>query len=97
MGAIITAFAIELRFYLEDTTSVYYGFWSKIYNTKTITEDKKLLTSLFIVFIISIITYHVFYILFMFGGGFLINDFNNYQNATLQNLFKVERSIIKRT
>ena len=92
VGAIITVLAIELRLFLEDKTSSYYGFWSNLYNTKTIDESRKLFVSLLIVFVISIITYHVFFALFMFGGGFLINDFHNSHKPTLNNLFKVEHS-----
>ena len=95
VGAIITVLAIELRLFLEDKTSSYYGFWSNIYNTKTIDESKKLFVSLLIVFVISIITYHVFFALFMFGGGFLINDFHDSHKPTLNNLFKVEHSKVK--
>lgn len=95
VGAIITVLAIELRLFLEDKTSSYYGFWSNLYNTKTIDESRKLFVSLLIVFVISIITYHVFFALFMFGGGFLINDFNNSHKPTLNNLFKVEHSKLK--
>ena len=40
VGAIITVLAIELRLFLEDKTSSYYGFWSSIYKTKTIDESK---------------------------------------------------------
>lgn len=95
VGAIITVLAIELRLFLEDKTSSYYGFWSNLYNTKTIDESRKLFVSLLIVFVISIITYHVFFALFMFGGGFLINDFHNSHKPTLNNLFKVEHSKLK--
>jgi hypothetical protein len=95
IGAIITALAIELRFILEDKKSSYYGFWSNLYNTKTIDESRKLFVSLLIVFVISIITYHVFFALFMFGGGFLINDFHDSHKPTLKNLFKVEHSTTK--
>ena len=95
VGAIITVLAIELRLFLEDKTSFYYGFWSNLYNTKTIDESRKLFVSLLIVFVISIITYHVFFALFMFGGGFLINDFHDSHKPTLNNLFKVEHSKLK--
>ena len=95
VGAIITVLAIELRLFLEDKTSSYYGFWSNLYNTKTIDESRKLFVSLLIVFVISIITYHVFFALFMFGGGFLINDFHDSHKPTLNNLFKVEHSKLK--
>ena len=95
VGAIITVLAIELRLFLEDKTSSYYGFWSNLYNTKTIDESRKLFVSLLIVFVISIITYHVFFALFMFGGGFLINDFRDSHKPTLNNLFKVEHSKLK--
>jgi hypothetical protein len=95
IGAIITALAIELRFILEDKKSSYYGFWSNLYNTKDIDESRKLFVSLLIVFVISIITYHVFFVLFMFGGGFLINDFHDSHKPTIKNLFKVEHSNIK--
>lgn len=95
VGAIITVLAIELRLFLEDKTSSYYGFWSNLYNTKTIDESRKLFVSLLIVFVISIITYHVFFALFMFGGGFLINDFHDSYKPTIKNLFKVEHSTVK--
>ena len=95
VGAIITVLAIELRLFLEDKTSSYYGFWSNLYNTKTIDESRKLFVSLLIVFVISIITYHVFFALFMFGGGFLINDFHDSHKPTLNNLFKVEHLKLK--
>jgi len=95
IGAIITALAIELRFILEDKKSSYYGFWSNLYNTKDIDESRKLFVSLLIVFVISIITYHVFFALFMFGGGFLINDFHNSHKPSLKNLFHVEHSKTK--
>ena len=95
VGAIITVLAIELRLFLEDKKSSYYGFWSNLYNTKDIDESRKLFVSLLIVFVISIITYHVFFALFMFGGGFLINDFHNSHKPTLNNLFKVEHSKLK--
>ena len=95
IGAIITVLAIELRLFLEDKKSSYYGFWSNLYNTKDIDESRKLFVSLLIVFVISIITYHVFFVLFMFGGGFLINDFHDSHKPTIKNLFKVEHSNIK--
>lgn len=95
VGAIITVLAIELRLFLEDKKSSYYGFWSNLYNTKDIDESRKLFVSLLIVFVISIITYHVFFALFMFGGGFLINDFHDSHKPTLNNLFKVEHSKLK--
>jgi hypothetical protein len=95
VGAIITVLAIELRLFLEDKTSSYYGFWSSIYKTKKIDESKKLFVSLLIVFVISILTYHIFFALFMFGGGFLINDFHDSHKPTVKNLFKVEHSNVK--
>ena len=88
IGAIICAFAIELRISLNDNTSAYYGFWSNIYREKKLTEIHKLLVSLFITFIVSLITYHVFYFLFMYGGGQLTNSNILNNDISMGNLFK---------
>jgi len=88
IGAIICAFAIELRISLNDDTSAYYGFWSNIYREKKLSELHKLLVSMFITLIVSLITYHVFYFLFMYGGGQLTNSNISSNNISLQSLFK---------
>lgn len=91
VGAIICAMAIELRLRLEDEKTVYYGFWSRIYNEKKLNNWHKLATSLFITFIVSVIVYHFMYFVFLFGGGQLnlIPSFN----ANISELFKERNSI----
>jgi hypothetical protein len=69
VGAIICAMAIELRLRLEDEKTVYYGFWSRVYNEKKLNNWHKLVTTLFITFVVSLIVYHFMYFVFLFGGG----------------------------
>ena len=88
IGAIIYAFAIELGILLQDKTSAYYGFWANIYREKKLTEPHKLLSSLFITFIVSLITYYTFYLLFMYGGGQLTNSHILKKDISMGNLFK---------
>ena len=86
IGAIICALAIELRFSLEDDSTIYYGFWSNIYNEKKLTEIHKFFGTLIITCLVSLIVYYSMYVLFYYGGGQL--SFIKTQKATLNDLFK---------
>lgn len=86
IGAIICALAIELRFALEDDSTMYYGFWSNIYNEKKLTEIHKFFGTLIITFLVSLLVYYSMYVLFYYGGGQL--SFVRTHKATLHDLFK---------
>jgi len=91
VGAIICAMAIELRLLLENEKTSYYGFWSRIYNVKQLNQLNKLVTTLFITFVVSIIVYHLMYFVFLFGGGQL--SLIPYTKANLTELVK-ERKML---
>ena len=88
IGAIITSLTIELRIILENKTSSYYGFWSSIYQSSKLNEFHKLSISLIAAFIMSIFTYNIFYVLFLYGGGQLSNVNLTSEKMSLTNLFK---------
>lgn len=73
LGALICALAIELRLTLENEKTLYYGFWSNIYNEKKLSIIHKFLATFIITIIVSLLAYHLFYLLFSFGGGQLSN------------------------
>ena len=91
IGAIICALAIELRFSLEDDSTMYYGFWSNIYNEKKLTEIHKFFGTLIITFIVSLLVYYLMYVLFYYGGGQL--NLIKTHKANWSDLFK-ERKVL---
>ena len=90
-AAIICVLAIEFRLALEDEKNSYYGFWSNVYNEKKITEAHKMIVTLLITFIVSVIVYHVMYFLFLFGGGQL--NLIPTKLANITELFKYRQSL----
>jgi len=91
VGAIICVMAIELRLRLEDEKTVYYGFWSRVYNEKKLNTWHKLVATLLITFVVSIVVYHFMYFMFLFGGGQL--NLIPSINATTYELFKERKNI----
>ena len=80
LAGIITALAIELRLALEDETSNYYKFWTRIYHVHKLQTSHKLIATFFITFIVGMIAYHIFFYLFLYGGGQLNLVKNHYAN-----------------
>ena len=92
VAGIITALAIELRLQLEVNTSNYYKFWVNIYNVKKLKESHKLIVSFIITFIVALVTYHSFFILFLYGGGQL--NLINENIASLKTLITDRKGVL---
>ena len=69
VAGLVTTLAIEVRLILDDTKSDYYVFWSTLYRIKVLKKSHKLLTTFIITFLIALVTYHLFFLLFFYGGG----------------------------
>jgi len=90
VAGLVTALAIELRLILDDTKSDYYLFWSTIYRIKVLKRSHKLLTTFITTFLIALVTYHLFFLLFFYGGGQL-NLVKTNNIITLKSLIKTRK------
>lgn len=73
VSACVVILAIEIRHIFEDEDNAVYGYFNKLYGTKQMSEIQ-ILTIVFPATLISaLLVYIVMYILFGYGGNFLIS------------------------
>ena len=74
VSAAIVVFAIELRRAFEDEHNVLYGYFNRLYGGKKLSEIQILTIVFPATFIASIVVYLLMYIIFEYGGNFLIRN-----------------------
>ena len=76
LNAVVTAaivvIAIEIRKAFEDEHTMVYGYFNRLYGTKKLTETQIITIVFPATFISAILVYIVMYVMFDYGGNFLI-------------------------
>lgn len=70
--AAIVVLAIEIRRMFEDEKGMIYGYFNNLYGTKKLSETQIVTIVFPATFIGAIIVYLVMYVIFHYGGNFLI-------------------------
>ena len=73
IAAIASTFAIEIRLSLEDKQSSLFKMVAPLTPENGINDIHKILVTILITFITSIIIYHLMYFIFGWGGGMIVS------------------------
>jgi hypothetical protein len=77
LAAIIATLSVELRHELEDKRSSTYVFFNHLFGNFTkmanLDETQKILIVFMSTVLCAIISYHLMYFLFLYGGGMLVS------------------------
>jgi|TARA_Y100000816_G_scaffold212500_1_gene158019 hypothetical protein len=74
VSASIVVFAIELRRALEDEHNEIYGYFNRLYGTKQLSEWQIITIVFPATFVASIVVYLFMYLIFEYGGNFIISN-----------------------
>jgi hypothetical protein len=78
--AIIATLSVEIRHILEDKRSHEYIFFNNLFGNFTklqnLTEYQKVFIVFIVTFFFALVSYHILYLFFDYGGG-MINEFSN--------------------
>ena len=72
--AAIVVIAIEIRRAFEDEHNYFYGYFNRLYGTKRLSEAQIITIVFPATFVAALVVYWLMYILFEYGGNFLISS-----------------------
>ena len=72
--AAIVVIAIEIRRTFEDEHNYLYGYFNRLYGTKTLSETQIVMIVFPATFVAALLVYWLMYMFFEYGGNFLISS-----------------------